>query len=231
MNDEELLVCFGRGLIPGPQETEEAFVQRVQQAAALSNPEWQAVAQATLSLFGFAIDWVPLSYSSQELSPWEGAATWIGEGSLPSIQLRPAFAKGSFLGYRRSDVLAHEAVHAARMRFEEPRFEEMLAYRTSPQRWKRFLGPAFQHKWTLYLLLLTLLAGVYQPWISLLLISLGLSVLCCRHFQLRRCLRQFPLPMVLCMTDAEIISCTWKKEDGLRSRLLKSIRNNHELSS
>lgn len=233
MEDDELLACFVRGLIPGPTESEDDFLHRVQAATSLSQPEWEEVAEITLPLFGFAVDWVSLRYCSHRLAWWEGAATWIGEEGLPSIQLRPAFEKGSYLGYRRSDVLAHEALHAARMRFDEPIFEEMLAYATSTQRWKRFLGPAFRRGWEPLVLLLALCAGIYQPWVPLLFFSAGFAAFFRRHIQFQKCLSKLSLPIVLCLTDDEIIRCAkgsikemvleWEDNKKPRTRLIRRL--------
>lgn len=38
----------------------------------------------------------------------------------------------------------HESLHAVRIGFNEPRFEEVLAYYYSKSRWRRFFGPLFR---------------------------------------------------------------------------------------
>ena len=60
------------------------------------------------------------------------------------IQLRHGFKKGRYLFCDRDEVLRHEAVHAIRLTFNEPRFEEILAYFHSKKKWRRFLGPLFR---------------------------------------------------------------------------------------
>ena len=42
------------------------------------------------------------------------------------------------------EILSHEAVHAARTAFSEPKFEEHLAYLTSSSIFRRIFGPIFQ---------------------------------------------------------------------------------------
>jgi len=227
MEEDALLGYFQRGLIPGPAELEEAFLQRAAQAQSLPHPEWKEISSA----FCFSIDWVPISYSNHKIAWWEGAATCISDDQLPSIQLRTNFKTGSFLGYRRSDVLAHEAVHAARARFEEPQFEEVLAYSTAPQAWKRFLGPLFSRTWEPLLLMLSLALGIFLPWIPFLLFSLTLGWLICRQYIFKRCCRRLSLPIVLCLTDCEMRKFAWLSEpeiqayiernSTLRSRLLR----------
>jgi hypothetical protein len=225
--EDSLLGYFQRGLIPGPDESEETFLQRAKQAQSLSHPEWKEVSHA----FGFVIDWVPISYSNHQIAWWEGAATWISDDQLPSIQLRTSFKKGSFLGYSLSEVLAHEAVHAARSRFDQPQFEEVLAYSTAPQAWKRFFGPLFSRTREPLVLLLSVIAGAFVPLVPLLLISLALGWLSFRQWIFKRCCRRLSLPAVLCLTDHEMRKFAWmtkpdiqaylERDFTLRSRLIR----------
>ncbi len=231
IEERVLLEYFNRGLIPGPDESEDAFLKRAGQAQPLSHVEWKELS----SPFGFVIDWVPLSYSNHKIAWWEGAATWISEDQLPSIQMRTNFQKGSFLGYSRSEVLTHEAVHAARMRFEEPQFEEILAYSTAPQAWKRFFGPLFSRTWEPLVLMLSVMLGVFWPLIPLLLLGLSLGWLSYRQWIFKRCCRKLSLPAVLCLTDREMRKLAWMSETEIhiffenqkyfRFRLLKGIEN------
>ncbi|MBS0648453.1 MAG: hypothetical protein JSS10_04410 [Verrucomicrobia bacterium] len=218
INDASLLHYFQRGLIPGPTETEEEFLKRALQARSLTHSEWQEVSTP----FAIAIDWVPLTYSNQQIAWWEGAATWISDEGLPSIQLRTRFQKGSFWGYRREEVLAHEAVHAARARFEEPQFEEILAYFTAPQAWKRFLGPLFSRSWEPLVLLLSVLIGAYVPLIPSAVIILALSWLIYRQRAFKRCCRKLSFPLLLCLTDREIRSFARMPEAAIPAYLDKN---------
>jgi hypothetical protein len=198
INDDALLEYFHRGLIPGPEESEEAFLSRVQQAKPLAHPEWGEV------VLPFKIDWVPITYSNHKIAWWEGAATWISDEELPAIQMRKNFQKGSFLGYKRSEVLSHEAVHAVRMRFEEPLFEEVLAYSTAPQAWKRFFGPLFSRTWEPLVLMVGVAIGVFWPLVPILMIGLSLGGLSYRQWIFKKCCRKMPLQVVLTLTDQEM---------------------------
>jgi hypothetical protein len=218
IEDNALLEYFHRGLIPGPEESEEAFLQRIEQAKPLPHSEWQEVS----SSFKFMIDWVPISYSNHKIAWWEGAVTWISDDQLPSIQLRKNFQKGSYLGYNRSEVLSHESIHAARMRFEEPLFEEVLAYATAPQAWKRFLGPLFSRTWEPLVLMLGTMLGFLWPLIPILLIGLSLGWLSYRQWIFKRCCRKFSLPFVLCLTDKEMKKFAGMSDVEVRSYLEKS---------
>jgi len=222
-----------RGLIPGPQESEEAFLKRVARSTPCAvEAEWQDSARATRKLFDFSIDWVKVFFSDKDLPFWQGAATWIEEEKV-SIQLKQTFRSGSHLRiYKSQEVLAHEALHAARFTFNEPQFEELLAYQTSANRWRRWLGPLFEASWESYLLLCLLLVSLlaqsieitiathplltlatWLPWMGM---GAGLCRLFYRHFLLQRCLQNLKKTLkhpeqslaVACrLTDREIRTC------------------------
>lgn len=110
------------------------------------------------TLFDVDIDSVPIEYSAKGLRPWEGAVTWIENGQA-RIQLHPRLKTGSlFFGlYSRDEILAHELVHALRAHLNAPRYEEYLAYWTSPHPWRRLLGPLFEKTWEAPLLIASFL--------------------------------------------------------------------------
>lgn len=131
-----------RGLFPGPNEPVPLFEQRRQAAQPLSeNTPSLAHFHA---LFGDTPDWVSIHTSKKGLLPWEAATTWIySEANAPrsvSIQLKSPIPPN---GYTFDEILSHELVHATRVAFDEPRFEEILAFQTSHKRWRRYLGPLF----------------------------------------------------------------------------------------
>jgi hypothetical protein len=213
IDDSTLLEYFHRGLIPGPEESEEAFLSRISQAIPLAHPEWEEV---TLP---FKIDWVPLTYSNHQIAWWEGAATWISKEDLPAIQLRKSFEKGSFLGYKRSEILSHEAIHAVRVRFEEPRFEEVLAYSTAPQAWKRFFGPLFSRTWEPLVLMASVALGIFWWWIPMTVIGLGLGSLSYRQWIFKRCCRKLSFPVILTLTDQEMMQFAWMSIEEIQAYL------------
>lgn len=168
MNEETRLVLNQKGLIPGPHETPEEFERRAVYCLGLREtlahahgdvipsdvmekenaPPLEEAWEITRPLYDFAPSWAPLFFSNHELAPWHGGCAWIFHMSQDApmgalFQLRRAFKKRStFLGiYERSVLLAHESVHVARMAFEEPKFEEILAYRTSESRFQKYIGP------------------------------------------------------------------------------------------
>ncbi|MDE3055989.1 MAG: ABC transporter ATP-binding protein [Verrucomicrobiota bacterium] len=194
LSDEEL-ICYNRdGMIPGPGETEGAFLQRVSVMQALAGErqippahlEWTRL--HVQELYGAVPRYLPVFYSNKSLPFWQGGVSWV-EGGVVSIQLRKGFAKGSCLGYSREELLSHEAVHALRGAFEEMRFEEVFAYLTSEKRWRRVLGPMIQSPWEVWPFLLALVLGLFFPlgtWIAIAWLGAGFVRLARVHWTLRR---------------------------------------------
>lgn len=164
ISKEDLIHLGKLGFIVGPTETEEAFVKRVDKSQHfrsyppkecdhfLTDSDWLIPLEKVRDLFGIKPDWVIGYYSNAKLSFYQGAATWILEKEevrLPLIQLKKQLSKKS--PYLRSDILAHELVHVARLQFDEPFFEEILAYRTSRNKLRWFFGPLFHKTWEVIL--------------------------------------------------------------------------------
>lgn len=167
MNDQDLIEYNRRGLIPGPKEAEEEFQARVEFCLSLktkllseiqipgSEPQDDTIVapalQLTDQLYGISPDWVPVFFSNWKLAPWHGGAAWIfklqEDSSLGAIlQLRkPFYKKSHYLGiYSRNELMAHEMAHVGRMAFEEKKYEELLAYKTSKSWFLRLCGPIIQ---------------------------------------------------------------------------------------
>ncbi|NGX62079.1 MAG: hypothetical protein K940chlam9_01572 [Chlamydiae bacterium] len=201
---------YKRGEIPGPAEPIEAFVNRC---------SLHRFSSSSVEVFGFSPDWIEVDYSNEGLSFFEGGCTWIGEKGA-SIQLRKDFAKKkSYFGYQKEELLAHETVHLIRQAFEEPVFEEILAYQTSSSPFRRYFGPFFRNPKESRLFLLSLLAiavgGLFFPLsYAFLLPLLGGGFF--RLFLSQRALRQArnhignyvgkknALPFLISLTDQEI---------------------------
>ncbi len=209
MTDVELLRMNVRGFIPGPSETEEMFLQR---AAAVQKRcgEGEQIPRAHLDwvrlhlkeLFDFEPECLPVFYSNRSLALWQGAASWIENGKLVSVQLREALRKGSYWGYRRDEILAHEAVHAARSAFEEPGAEEFFAYMVSEKWWRRACGPMIQRPWEAWPFLFGVTAGMVFPVANLGAAAwVGLGFL--RLMRLHRRLRRAGLNLMRVVGDAK----------------------------
>lgn len=159
------------GLIPGPNETEEEFNKRALYCLQLKEElvrhcgtdlpfhEQDLANQGHLEeafietsrLYGIAPHWVPLIFNNSQLAPWHGGCTWVFQIDDKSptaafLQLRDTFRrKSTYLGfYHRQELIAHELAHVGRMMYQEPQFEEILAYRASTSSWRAWLGPIIQ---------------------------------------------------------------------------------------
>jgi hypothetical protein len=166
-----------KGLYPGPHETEEDWRLRVQFCLSLkkNRREWEdfpfssdamdetGIAleegmQVAKNLFNISPEWVPVIFSNDKLAPWHGGCAWIfqqaeGAPTAALMQLRSSLrTHDHYLQiYQRKELVAHELVHAGRMMFDEPQYEEILAYRTSALPLRRWLGPLIQSAWEGYL--------------------------------------------------------------------------------
>ena len=152
---ENLLKWNSRGLIVGPEESEKSFFSRCQAAQALESSVPFTLAK---KMFDIDPDWITVKYSNKKLRFWEGGCTWIDPHEV-ILQLNKIFKKKEkYLGlYTREELITHELVHVARLAFEEPVFEEILAYHTSKSHFRRFFGPIFRTSKESRLLLIALL--------------------------------------------------------------------------
>lgn len=203
MNNETLLKYNQEGFIPGPGESETQFLERVSFCQNL-DPNLEEFPSKTFETFqemgervqeelGFTLPWVPIFYSNKDLALWHGGCAWIfqkeeGGPKGAFFQLRKGFStKNRVFGYSKEEILVHEAVHVGRMAFEEPRYEEVLAYRTSKNLFRRCLGPIFSKPSEALLFFLSiLLSFFYFPLIlipSLLLVA-GCLRLALKHHRL-----------------------------------------------
>lgn len=160
-----------QGFIPGPQETEEEFKQRIffcknllQELNARAGTDLpftsdddapleirQEALTLSKKLYGISPGWVPIFFNNYQLTPWHGGCAWIFQLSEQTptaafLQLRAIFRKKkTYLGlYERSELIAHELAHVGRMVYAEPQFEEILAYRSSRSPFRQFFGPLVQ---------------------------------------------------------------------------------------
>lgn len=197
MTDEELIALDQIGFIPGPGESEKNFLARVektkeafQQGSWIPDSHWVWVREYLGNLFDVKPLYICAFYSNQHLAPWQGAAAWIEGRALHAIQLRKNLKNGSYLGiYQREEILAHEALHAARSGFNEDRFEEFFAYMSSEKSWRRVLGPIIQRPWEIWPFVAGALLGVIWPFCylaSAVWAFFGFLRLISRHLTLRQ---------------------------------------------
>ncbi|EQM63050.1 hypothetical protein H359_0031 [Chlamydia ibidis 10-1398/6] len=159
--EDDLIQLNRAGIIAGPEELKLSFFLRVEEI--LNNaPEYPEIfPQRLRDLFDIYPDHLTVLYSNEGMDVWEGGCTWILNNHV-TVQLRKQLHKAArWLGiYSKEEILAHEAVHAARMKFYEPMFEELLAYQTSSSVIRRFLGPLFRSPGENYSFLLFTITGI-----------------------------------------------------------------------
>lgn len=230
-----------RGFIPGPSETEETFAARAAKLANLTKQpdhipleDWSEALSTTRRLFDIYPDWIPSCYSDRGLRFWEGAATWVQEDGSLTVQLRKAFRKGSYLKiYSRHEILAHEAVHSARVALGSTLFEEILAYSTSTSRLRRWAGPFFLRPWESVLFAILLLFGAACSIFSPLFFLLPILGILCGAIRLSRlwllfnkCLKNIAalskdpkkkLAVAIRLTDEEIIDFAYSTPEEITS--------------
>lgn len=123
--------------------------------------------EVTKQKYGFQIDWVPAFFINPSFS-WlfGGCAYYDNQNIFALMIIRKSFAKREkWFIYRRSEILAHEMCHVARLSLQSTDYEERFAYRISESRFRRRLGGVFESPRDSFLLLgstLLLLAG--QCW-------------------------------------------------------------------
>lgn len=185
ISDTELLQLNNRGFIPGPQETEEKYLKRIscleelaedpQKFFSVTPPfpikdrvrrqHWDLKRCDLKKIFHVSPDWLFAFYHNEKLPFWQAAATWvvvdpIHNVKLALLQFRKRLKKGNYLGiYALDEIMAHEAVHAVRMAFDEPVFEEHLAYLTSSSTIRRIFGSIFRKSYE-FVLLFLFMAGI-----------------------------------------------------------------------
>jgi len=275
LSDAELLAFNKRGIIPGPHETEEEFIKRAQYCLNLRQELSQTeelpdsfeqveldLSQTILKeafslsadLFDIAPDWIPIVFSNEQMPPWHGGCAWIFQLSEETptaalLQMRkPFFYSERYLGiYSRTEIAAHEFVHVGRMLFEEPRYEEVLAYRTSPSSLRRWLGPIVEsaRESLMFVLLLGVIimadialiatgqhtAYQWAMWLKAIplgIIGYGLWRLAKKHRRFNRCLanlesiyhnKRTAQAVIFRLTDEEIDTFSRQSGDAVRANL------------
>ncbi|MEX0961469.1 MAG: hypothetical protein WDZ28_01265 [Simkaniaceae bacterium] len=143
MKTEEILTLFNEGFIPGPGEDEEAFLTRIRFCKSCAKMPEEILDKLPFSAQPFekenlSFPWLIVTKSKKHLPLWELGATWTVDKQklIPILQI-----KNETLSL--SELIAHEEVHIRRIAFDEPKFEEIMAYRRSEKSWRRLLGPLF----------------------------------------------------------------------------------------
>ena len=97
---------------------------------------------ATRGLYDFSIDWVPGFYTNTSMGIlYAGCALYAYEDFFAIFILRKSFQKKArWLIYSRTELMAHELCHIARIGFRSEVYEEYFAYQTASSGFRRFIG-------------------------------------------------------------------------------------------
>lgn len=146
---KDLKAAHRRGLIPGDEESEEAFWRRVQSANV----------NGSYALFDMQVDWVSIEVG-KGVRFWEAGYTEIDRHGVKVVLPK----KLSFF-IEFDELIRHELVHAVRSRFRESLFEEFLAYATSKKAYRRVIGPLFQTSMMVWMFLgISAVVSIVSPW-------------------------------------------------------------------
>ncbi len=215
LSSKELIVWNHCGFLPQPDEEERAFLERValleKEKSQNSSINMEAALLRCEELFDLKPDWITIEEKQKGLMPWQGAVLWIQkdarENTIPLIQLSPRL-KTSWLGkwYPQEEVLAHECVHAVRLPLNSSRFEEIAAYQTSKNLFRRFLGPIIRRPFEVFIFL----GAVVLGWIGLIWSSVSFFLWA---------------PWILCLFGGirlVLSQCTFKRCQAKLQLLLKN---------
>lgn len=193
--------------LQGPNESDSAFAKRIRLTKEVAqNP--QKLGLQDVQVGKFHLPWLLYKVSNKKLPPWEAAATWIIEHEgvkIPLLQVRKRYAENE-------EIWNHELVHIMRIAFDEPRFEEIIAFDQSKSRFRKWLGPFFRTpKESLVFLLVVIgstIVGVFTP-LAFFLPVVVFSIFCIRLFRdlriFSRCKKKSSYESILRMSDKEIL--------------------------
>ncbi|GAB5411436.1 MAG: hypothetical protein ChlgKO_05500 [Chlamydiales bacterium] len=196
-----------RQFLQGPTESDSAFAKRIRLTKeAAQNP--QMLGLQDVQVGKFHLPWLLYKISNKKLPPWEAAATWVIEYQgvqIPFLQVRERYAENE-------EVWNHELVHIMRIAFNEPRFEEIIAFDQSKSRFRKWLGPLFrtpkESLLFLAVVVLSSIAGIFYPLAFLLPVALFFTFIIRLFRDLRtfsRCKKVNSLEDILRMSDEEIL--------------------------
>lgn len=170
---QNILDLDAAGFLPGPGESAETFLARVQAISDAENalreqletdgtatvfesihvsleeaipPEIiEEAGDITEELYGFRVRHVPGFFLSRDVGLlWGGCMIGDTVEPLAVFLIRGIFrTRERWLFYNRRELQAHELCHSMRQSLHDVEQEEFFAYRTSPSRLRRYLGNCF----------------------------------------------------------------------------------------
>ena len=154
---------YNDGFIPGPEESEKEFFERVKLVKKIiEDPKKYLPFKGSMK----ALNGATLSLKSKSL-PFHAASTLIVEAAGTTLSIIKEPSKLSLLFVSYQEVIDHELVHAKRAMFNEPKFEEMIAYQTSSSKLRKHLSPIVSstHETVLLILMSFLIPFSILPFI------------------------------------------------------------------
>ncbi len=235
LDTKYLQELYKEGFVPGPKEDDLSFQKRVALVKTLlASPE---IFLEKLKIpYAEILHVTPYFLSirgKKKLPFWFGAMTWIYEEEGHKIPILELPQKTRGIGLTQDDLIAHEEIHFLRASFNEPKFEEILAYRTSRSGWRRILGPLFQHPWESYVAIILCLFIPFFPLLAA-TIALPLFRLTLYQWLFKRALKKLSLlytnaeELIVLFTDREIIKLAFShypnfEHMSLRGKLIEQI--------
>ena len=170
------------GLLMGPGETAETYTARIETLLAnigelekdlqkngkaevcgiplvadeaIPKPVYDEAAPVTRNLYGFATDWVPGFFTSYKMGVLFAGCAWYSlEDFFAVFIVRSGFRNSEkWLIYSRTELLAHELCHIARIAYNSHTYEELFAYQTSTSGFRRIIGGLLRSPLDTYVLL------------------------------------------------------------------------------
>ena len=208
------LSFYSKGFLPGPIESESNFYKRAALTEKIVREPKNYITEKSLKnkVFSSLNESTLFMASSCKLF-WHASVTMILEISkdlyIPIIS-KPS--KFSNLFINEDEVLNHELIHAKRVYFNDEKFEEIIAFRTSKSSWRKFFSPLITKQYQLILILIFSLITSYSSLPFFILLSSMLFNLSYKQFTVYRCIRylkrytKYYEEILIGMTDKEIIS-------------------------
>lgn len=220
---EDYLSAYNDGFIPGPQETEEEFNSRILKVKKLlENPKKHLSPFNFKGAFFRPLKGCAALFIPKRTSFLFASQTYIVEcedKTLFPLIKRPSRFSSFFVSSK--EVINHELIHAKRVMFDDPIFEEIIAFRTSKSKLKRYFSPMISSQKDI---LIFILSALFAP-ISLFPMLLVSAFYLLRHvkryklFNLAlknlktRCMN--PEEMICALTDQEIFAIAKNKWDEI----------------
>ncbi|MCH9631321.1 MAG: hypothetical protein S4CHLAM37_13430 [Chlamydiia bacterium] len=242
-----LLVSLkSKGILAGPDESLCDLTKRVKliEQFSLNSAEMKEklgfnptkFMKITDNILELEIDWLFELKKRSTCSFLQPACTWIHH--LDGMNY-PIIAISKIRKDMKSEALRHELVHIVRASFNEPIYEEYIAYAFSKSKWRAFLGPIFRHSYEcLGFVCISLMVSLLQlfietSWYSVgtyaFLVAAGFARLIYHHRVFKKALKAIsnvfrvdsPEKIAIFLTDYEIRYFSKKDNSEIKKYIKK----------